>query len=239
MLLHAEGDAVICIGQAAHSWVSGRLARCWGNARFAAPEPLAEVCLGAEQHDIGWSEWDRRPELDPGTGYPMSFLRVPRSTSQALWTDAPDRMLTQSPYAALLVSMHGTALGAGDPPTPEGRRYLSDQLALQADLIERIGESPDRARRNQQLVWVVDFLALVGLLPQWAPATQRTADGEVAVAIAAERRVTVDPWPFAPDEITVAYPGRRLTEPSATESELHARLAAAAWVDVPVTWSPA
>lgn len=49
--------------------------------------------------------------------------------------------------------------------------------------------------------------------------------------------MTVDPWPFAADAITLNYPGRRLTERSATEPELHARLAAAPWVGVGVTWS--
>lgn len=239
MLLYEDGVGTVCIGQAAHSWVSGQLAREWGNGRFAAPEPLAGVCLGAEQHDIGWSDWDRRPELDPDTGYPLSFLKVPRATSQELWTDAPYRVLTQSPYAALLVSMHGTTLAHGDPPTPAGRRYLSDQLALQADLIERLGEDPDRARRNQQLVWAVDFLALVGLLPDWVPATQATADGEIRVTAPRPLEVAVDPWPFAGQRIRIAYPGRRLTERSATTQELHERLAQAPWVDVTVTWRPA
>ena len=238
MLLHQNDEGTVCIGQAAHSWVSGQLARRWGNERFAAPEPLAEVCLGAEQHDVGWVDWDRRPELDPDTGYPLPFLKVPRATSQALWTDAPHRVLTQSPYAALLVSMHGTALAGGDPPTPDGRRYLSDQLALQADLIERIGEAPERARRNQQLVWTVDFLALVGLIPGWAPATQTTADGDVRVTVAGPREVVVDPWPFGTDRIEIAYPGRRLSQASATAEELHARLADAPWTGVPVVWRP-
>lgn len=240
MLLYRDDDgAIVCVGQAAHSWVSGQLARRWGNERFPAPEPLAEVCLGAEQHDIGMAEWDRRPELDPETGHPVSFLDLPVTTHIALWTDAPDKILSQSPYAALLVSMHGHALFAKRRPTPEIRRYMREQEDLQRDLLERIGEDPERARRNQRLVWAVDFLALVGLIPEWAPEEQEPPGGTIRVDIAGTRHVTVDPWPFETDRIEIAYPGRRLTEPSATVAELHGRLARAPWVHVPVTWTPA
>ncbi len=237
MLLHDDGDGIVCIGQAAHSWVSGRLARRWGNDDVPPPEPLAELCLSAEQHDIGMADWDRLPELDPGTGYPMSFLELPPATHLELWTDAPEKILSQSPYAALLVSMHGHALFSERSPSAEIERYLRDQEQLQRDLLERIGEDPVRARRNQQLVWAVDHLALVGFFADWTP-------DEVAVDAITYRSTTlgpqhigVEPWPFCEPEITLSYPGRRLTAKSRTAEELHGRLAAAPWVDVCVTWS--
>lgn len=237
MLTYRDGDGLVCIGQAAHSWVSGQLIRRWGNEAVAAPAPLAEVCLGAEQHDIGMADWDRRPELNPDTGYPISFLDLPRETHLELWTAAPEKILTQSPYAALLVSMHGHALFRDREPTPGIERYLHAQEAFQQDLIERLGEDPDRARRNQQLVGAADFLALVGLIEEWAPGDASVDGLDIRVDVAGTRTVTVDPWPFADDgEITLAYPGRRLTEPSGTPTELHERLAAAPWVHVGVTW---
>ena len=234
MLTYSDASGVVCIGQAAHAWVSGQLARRWR----PEPAPLAAVCLGAEQHDIGMAGWDRRPELNPDTGYPRTFLELPRATHLALWADAPHRILTQSPYAALLVSMHGHALFGGREPAPEIERYLRGQEAFQADLLDRLDEDPARARCNQQLVWTLDYLALVGLIPAWAPREQTVGDQTIRVAVASERRVTVDPWPFdGAAEITIAYPGRRLSEPSATDAELHDRLAAAPWVEVPVTWA--
>src|SRR5690348_7524279 len=53
MLFRADGEDAIAIAQPSHAWLSGQLARAWGNERFAAPAPYEEVCLGAEQHDIG------------------------------------------------------------------------------------------------------------------------------------------------------------------------------------------
>src|SRR5918911_1161278 len=86
MLVYEDDAGVICIGQASHAWVSGQLARRWGNDRFARPDPFDEVCLGAEQHDVGMSEWDLLPELDPDTGLPRSFMAMPLATHLRLWS---------------------------------------------------------------------------------------------------------------------------------------------------------
>ena len=52
MLLRPDGDSVLCIGQASHAWISGQMARAW-----AEPfEPYEDVCLAAEQHDVGMAE---------------------------------------------------------------------------------------------------------------------------------------------------------------------------------------
>ena len=61
MILRPDGDggSVVAIGQASHAWLSGQLARAWGNDAFAAPAPREEVVLGALQHDIGMADWDR------------------------------------------------------------------------------------------------------------------------------------------------------------------------------------
>jgi hypothetical protein len=51
---HPQGK--VAVAQPAHAWISGQLARAWGNERFGAVEPLSEVCLAAEQHDVGMAE---------------------------------------------------------------------------------------------------------------------------------------------------------------------------------------
>ena len=44
MLLRKDGLDVIAIPQPSHAWLSGQMARAWGNRRFAAPMPYDEVC---------------------------------------------------------------------------------------------------------------------------------------------------------------------------------------------------
>jgi hypothetical protein len=243
MVIHDDNDgSVICVGQASHAWISGQLARHWGNDRFDRPEPFAEVCLGAEQHDVGMAEWDLTPKLNGNTGRPCSFLEMPLATHLELWSEAPRKVLTQSPYAALLVSMHGHALYARrdttEPDTDEStavRRFVTEQEAFQRDLLSHLDEDPDRARHNQKLVWALDFLSLaplVGWVPDSVPAPTRLGEppAELKVESAGRRSVTVDPWPFGPDEIEVRCHGRRLTDRYEDETELRAALAGAPWL---------
>jgi hypothetical protein len=61
MVLRHDASGVLAIGQPAHARLCGQFARAWGNERFGTVEPLEEVALGAEQHDLAWSDWDIAP----------------------------------------------------------------------------------------------------------------------------------------------------------------------------------
>lgn len=224
MLLREDGDAVVCIGQPAHAWVAGQLARAWARDPV---EPHEEVCLAAEQHDLGMADWDAAPELNRNTGRPYSFMELPLATHLRLWGAAPGRMLTQSRYAALLVSMHGTALyemrdrsklSAADADAVDA--YLDSQRALQASL----GAGFDAAvvRRNQRLIWIWDFLSL-GLLLGW--------EGRSLKGLTLHEG-TVDPWPFAGDAVALHCEGRRLEGRYEDEDAMRAALDAAPWVEL-------
>ena len=219
MLLRPDGDAVICIGQPAHAFLSGQLAAAWR----PRPEPFEEVVLAAAQHDAGMADWDAAPELNPDTGLPQSFMEMNLETHLRLWTHAPHRVLPQSRYAALLVSMHGTALYEKrdltklDDPTPV-TRYLDGQRDLQ----RRLGSEFDQQqlRGNQQLLWAWDFLSL-GLCLRWEG---RSVNGLTL------RPDTIDPWPFATETVHLHTDGRRLEGRYQTVDQLHAALDAAPWV---------
>jgi hypothetical protein len=219
MLLRPDGDAVICIGQPAHAFLSGQLAAAWA----PRPEPFEEVVLAAAQHDAGMADWDAAPELNPETGLPQSFMEMSLDTHLRLWSHAPKRVLPQSRYAALLVSMHGTALYEMrdltklDDPTPV-TRYLDEQRDLQRRL--GAGFDPQQLRRNQQLLWAWDFLSL-GLCLRWEDATVN------AITLHAD---TIEPWPFAADTVHLHTEGRRLEGPYQAAADLHAALDAAPWV---------
>jgi Protein of unknown function (DUF3891) len=224
MLLRPDGDAVVCIGQPAHAWLSGQMARNWA---LDPVEPWEEVCLAAEQHDLGMAEWDADPELNLATGLPYSFMEMPLPTHLRLWTAAPVRMLAQSRYAALLVSMHGTALyemrdlsRMDEADTESVRVYLAAQRALQERLSE--GLDPDEVRRNQRLIWIWDFLSL-GLCLGW--------DGREVEGVKL-RDGTIDPWPFREDSVALRTEGRRLEGRFAHQDELTVALGEAPFEEV-------
>ena len=241
VLLRRDGDDVIAIGQPAHAWLSGQLARAWGNARFGAVEPWEEVCLAAEQHDASMAEWERRPTLNPETGLPRSFMELPLGEHIEIWTRAAPLVLSQSRYAALLVSMHGTALYERRdldrmPPgdVERVRAFLDGQRALQERLLASLGADRAEVRRNQRLVWTWDSLSL-GLLLGWAPFDLKavpSADGEVDVAVSDG---VLDPWPFAADRVALRCEGRRLRGRFDDEEAMRDALAAAPWTTIEIS----
>jgi hypothetical protein len=222
MLLREDGDAVVCIGQPAHAWLSGQIARHWS---LDPVEPWEEVCLAADQHDVGMADWDSAPELNPTTGRPYSFMEMPLETHLRLWTAAPHKVLPQSRYAATLVSMHGTALyetrdlsRMTDEQADGVRRYVAEQRELQA----RLSDGLEHVRRNQRLIWIWDFLSL-GLCLRWAG---RSVEGIEL------REGTIEPWPFAGDAVSLRVEGRRLEGRFGDEAEMRAALDAAPWVQL-------
>jgi hypothetical protein len=161
-VLHRGDDLII--GQPAHAWVSGQLARAWGDEGFPAPSPREPVCLAAEQHDVGWADADLAPLLGDG-GRPRSFIEYPRAEHVAIWRAAPRRLLAQSRYAALLVSLHGTSLYERIDPDdyePEVaaaiRAYVAEQRSLQSEL--SAGLDAAEVDRNRRLILAWDRLSL-------------------------------------------------------------------------------
>jgi hypothetical protein len=212
----------VCIGQQAHAWVSGQLARNWARDPV---EPWEEVCLAAEQHDAGMADWDAAPELNPQTGRPYSFIEMPLATHLRLWTAAPFKVISQSRYAAVLLSMHGTALyetrdlsRLSDEQATAVQAYLAEQRALQA----RLADGLPHVERNQRLIWIWDFLSL-GLCLGWR---DRAVEGIEL------RERTIEPWPFRADAVILRTEGRRLEGRFESQDEMRAALDDAPWVEL-------
>jgi hypothetical protein len=251
MVLRRDRDGVIAIGQPAHAWLSGQLARAWGNERFGAVEPWEEVCLAAEQHDAGMAAWEQQPTLNPQTGLPRSFMELELDEHLKIWCSAAPLVVPQSRYAALLVSMHGSSLyerrdlARLDPADVERvQAFLAGQRELQGQLLADLRADPKTAaaaadelvRRNRRLVWTWDSLSL-GLLLDWAPfelAAVPVAGGEVdiAVRIGTGGAITLDPWPFGAARLTVRCEGRRLAGRFDDDDTMQDALATAPWVTV-------
>lgn len=251
MVLRTDEHGVIAIGQPSHAWLSGQLSRAWGNARFGAVDPLEEVCLAAEQHDIGMAAWDLAPAHNPDTGLPQSFIEMPLATHMLLWRLGPRRVLSQSRYAALLVSMHAARLyerrnleSLAPDQANAVRAFLSEQREFQGRLLSSLRADPATAAaasprvvaRNSDLVWTWDSLSLA-LCLDWAPRRLPdvpTADGAAELQLTAVEgcALRLDPWPFTPDTVIVRCEGKRLSEPVETDQLLQAALASAPWETV-------
>ncbi len=247
MLVIDRDEDWLAIGQPAHAWLSGRIARVWGNERFAAPDPFEDVCLGIEQHDVAWIDWDVRPPLFAPARRAAAFYEAPFERRLALWEQAPQRLLATSAYAALLVSLHGrnihTRFGNPDdlpePAATQVRAYLAGQEAVQDGLIGALGITRAEAERGGDLLFCLDAVSL-SICHGWLARDLPEVDG---VAIRMEpvddRTYTLDPWPLGVSEIELGLHGRRLTERFDDEEALHRALDAAPWEPLRWTLRPA
>jgi Protein of unknown function (DUF3891) len=240
VVLRRDADGVLAIGQASHAWLSGQLARAWGNEQFGTLDPHEEVCLAAEQHDVGMAAWDLTPTFNSQTGLPHGFTEMPIETHMELWRAGPKRLLTQSRYAALLVSMHGMRLYekrdlTSLPATQadEVAAFLAYSRDFQGQLMASLGASEAQVNRNSDLIWTWDFLSLA-LCLDWAPCQAGavpTTDGPTELQLLEDG--VIDPWPFRTREaVTVKIEGRRLAGAYASEAELADALASARWETV-------
>jgi hypothetical protein len=247
MLLRAAQEGTVAIGQPAHAWVAGQLARAWADD-FA---PREEVCLAAEQHDVGWTSWEAAPERDPETGLPYSFGALPPHRRLELWSGAAGAMLSQSRYAALLVSLHGTLLVERFPPAGGADvqavvdGYLEREHAFQDAVLETLRADPaytahatdEVVAANRELVFIWDGLSLA---VSHGVAEARTAVGFTLVPLDGRPdRVSVDPWPFGAESVDLVVEGRLLEGPYADEEAMRRALEQARWVTIRAELTPA
>ncbi len=254
MLYREDPAGLIVIGQPSHAWVSGQLARAWGNDDVGTVAPWEEVCLAAEQHDLAHALWERSPALNPQTGRPYSFLDMPANMRLALVSSASALLLAQSRYAALLVSLHFTGLyerydlqRASGEERQAMRDFLAREDAFQQHLLVTLRDDPSYASyatpeivaRNRHLLSTWDGLSLAlcfGLQPEKSFLRVPTRSGETTLTVT---RVGDDPtcgmvapWPFHEDTVTLRCEGRRLPETFPDEEAMRTALAHAPWVTI-------
>ena len=260
MLYREDAGGTIGFAQPAHAWVSGQLARAWGNTTFGTFAPRDELCLAAEQHDVGMADWEAAPTLNPRTGRAYSFLELPEPLHSAIFTAGSRIVATQNRYAALLTSRHFIRLAGrhnftNDPPATVQAitAYLAAESAWQERLLADLQADPlytphtatEVLEYNSRLLAAWDWLSLLLLMGLRGPATVPavpTATGDATLTLtpaAADATViTVAPWPFATETVTLLCEGRRLGSGYADDEALRAAVASAPWVTVRHTLFP-
>lgn len=258
MLLRSSDATWIAVTQPHHASISGQLARAWGNDAFQKPEPFEDVCLGAEVHDIGWLDWEDAPTLNSTTGLPHTFMQLPTMVHLGVWGPASRKALTFGRYAALLASMHGTALYAfhdydrdSDDEANAARAFVAYEHAFQHRITESLRLDPryrhyvtdDYLRRNQRLVatWDAMSLAICGGVSservfrnvpagnEFVEVTFTSADGVIAVS----------PWPFSTSALDVTIEGRVIDRTFDNEDEMRKYLTDARWLTFETHLRPA
>jgi hypothetical protein len=108
-----DGEPHFVLTMADHNAMCGQMARAFGNDRFEAPAPFAEVVYVVENHDRGWAHYDANPGLDPSTRLPYIMARTPLRDALKTSTGSPEFNEGHHAYCGLLSSLHSCGLYNG------------------------------------------------------------------------------------------------------------------------------
>lgn len=257
MLHRAHPEGTIIIGQAAHARLVGVVARAWGRMPLWTPPHPDEMILAAEQHEVGMLPWEIAPTLNSATGLPHAYLELSRMDHLRLWRDAGALMLTQSRYAALLVSQHGVWIFSQyeRPPDDPAERaavadYLHRERVFQSRIRASLAVEPDYREavrlptflRSHAVFAIWDRIAVHACygvpVPVWGvPTVYRwdrvpTMEGatDLTLTFAAPDCWMLDPWPLTVDELRLSGEGRLLRDRFDDEATMRESLRAAPWV---------
>ncbi|MEM1058162.1 MAG: DUF3891 family protein [Verrucomicrobiota bacterium] len=248
MIVRHRDDGVEAISQHAHSWLCAQFGRHW-----AWPHPLGEpgsplveeFLLGAAEHDIGYLEWEAAPQLDPRTGLPFNFLKMPSDEHLCRWRTGIARLRPTSLLGSLMVSHHAYRIVCpdtedelhGKTENGEVRAFLEEQRRYQEQATRDLVPDPRYARlrdpevqnRMTLLLRVWDLLSLYLCMdlagPERIPQTP-SADGvrELVFTRRERNRYALAPWPFRLPKLTGHVARRRLRDRYRDEAEMRAHL---------------
>lgn len=220
MLFRTEPKGVLAISQLTHAWISGQILRAWGEA---LDEPLL---LAAEQHDIGWLDWETAPTFNPQSGRPHLFREIGAAMHSPMWRQGVERALgAWGAHVALLVSRHGGVIyrrytdrhRTGEADAAAAQRYLETQAPIEAAWAETLGLDAAVLQKETMLVALVDTLslALCGELKTPIALEAPTRSGGTETLRLVERRghafdFVLSPWPLKQDVLTVEGEARLL-----------------------------
>ena len=144
MIRRRSGDAFWLVTQDDHARLAAALAREFGNAHFARPEPADKVIVAVAEHDKGWTLHDDRPTLSAAK-LPLDVFETPRQIEHPAWMESSRLATAIDPYVGLLVTLHQLHLSAmsvsANPPSSFNVQQLRQQFDLnkfQHAMIERL-----------------------------------------------------------------------------------------------------
>jgi Protein of unknown function (DUF3891) len=224
----------LLIAQTAHSWISGQLARAWGNEVFSGFQPFEQMCLAAEQHDVGFLGWENAPTLNQTTGMPYTFEELPERDHFEIWRTGIFQLRPVCLYASLVVSLHFCNLcerfhsRQNDQDSSESSAFLREQREYQENARTLLSGDPviqsalkdDVLAYHRDLIATWDFFSLQlcrGRCNEFKVPKVPIRGGEkvdilVRKKDGAENVWIVDPWAFKGESLTTVSEGKLIRE---------------------------
>jgi hypothetical protein len=247
VIARQENDGWTLIHQMDHAAHCAELARAWRAGPFGAESVSGPLEYAAGFHDLGWTEVDKRPEID-AEGRPCNFTQIDEARHTRFYSAAVRTIAETDPFAAYLVSLHASGLysrrygWAGLKPVdwtsigPHGRALLMGERRYRADLFEHLAPEQlefETVWRDYMLLETFDYLSLLtcfgfdssgcGPVP--------TVEGrweQMSVRRLSPWEVELSPFPFPGDVFDVDVECAHLERSSfGSDDELRAQLRSA------------
>lgn len=262
MIVVAEPDgSLLVVRQDEHAELAAQMARCWRRP-VCLPEGVWERFLRAvRQHDAGWKMCERFPALDPATGSPYDFIRLPTMQHTAIWRRSIDLAEQTDAYVALLVAQHARYLyttHARETDPQEQRQvqiFLNETAARIDGYIRKLeaGSQEDRQACEPhnlavaaRLLRAFDYasLSLLGAVP-WTGLCEKLRFGDQEANLRVRRLpdqpmyLRVEPWPFESERVNLRARAQRLKRTQFADSaDLVESLSGAQAVELEWTFLP-
>ena len=233
MLFRSQSSGVLAIRQPTHAWISGQILRAWD-------ENLGEtLLLAAEQHDIGWLDWETEPTFNPSTGRPHLFREVGAAAHAPMWTQGVQRARDAwGTHVALLVSRHGGVIyrrfmdrhRMGETDAAAAQNYLNTQAPIEGAWARALGLEASELEKETGLIAFADTLslALCGDLKAPLDLEVPARGGDALKMRLAERPSSsfdfvLSPWPFRTNELVAEGEARPLPNTGRLSDEVAVR----------------
>jgi hypothetical protein len=232
------------IHQIDHAAHCAELARAWRYGPFGPASVSSPLEYAAGFHDLGWTEIDKRPEID-AEGRPCNFTQIDEARHTQFYSEAVRTIADTDPFAGYLVSLHASGLYSrrygwtGLRPVdwtsigPDGRALLSGERRFRVELFEQVAPEQlefETVWRDYMLLETFDYLSLLtcfgfdsagcGPVP--------TLEGrweQMAVRRLGPWEVELKPFPFAGDSLEIEIQCVHLERPTfASDSQLRAQI---------------
>lgn len=216
MIARREGGGWTLIRQMDHAAHCAELAQAWRAGPFGRDSVSASLEYAAGYHDLGWTEIDKRPEID-AEGRPCNFTQIDEARHTEFYSEAVRTIALTDPSAAYLVSLHASGLYSrrygwgGLKPVdwtaigPHGKALLKGEREFRAELSASIAPVElefEALWRNYMLLETFDYLSLLTCLgfESSSCGPVPTYEGrweQLTVRRLGPFEVELDPFPFA------------------------------------------
>jgi len=241
MIIQKYRGQLLLVTQPDHGDLAGQFAAHWGNSQFQQPEPYEDMVVAATGHDNGWWEQDNRPTIDSAKQSPYDFRGLPYTEHTSLYRRGINRAIDDSPYAGLMVCMHGTGLYKqryGTDPSlvrqPNNaedaaavQKFIQDQEATQVRIRRQFSQlsqyqgfaSDAYIWTNYKLLQVWDRLSLMlcwhgasAFSLSFVPTSYSDSETSLATKPVSEHGLVVSPYPFEESPMDFHVLGRLLPD---------------------------